>query len=60
LPEPRRSFSEELDGIVEFGGDLRGDPKLREQFLEEGEVSDLDEAGDRGSIADLDHPDDKV
>lgn len=52
--------SEELDAIVEFGGDLRGNPKLREQFLEEGEMSDLDEAADRGGIADRDHPDDKV
>jgi len=44
----------------EFGDALGGNPKLREQFLEEGEVSDLDEAADRGGIADLDHPDDKV
>jgi hypothetical protein len=39
-------ISEELDAIVEFGGDLGRNPKLGEEFLEEGEMSDLDEAAD--------------
>src|SRR5713101_433491 len=49
-----------IPAVVEFSVDLRGNPKLREQFLEEGEVSDLDEAADRGGVADRDHPGDKV
>jgi hypothetical protein len=38
----------------------RENPELREQFLEEGDLSDLDEAADRRGIADCDHPDDNV
>jgi hypothetical protein len=39
---------------------LGRNPQLREQFLEEGELSDLDEAADRGGIADCDHPGDNA